>query len=59
MIVGRLRWKEFYISNKMTPTMMRVQKIREKGEGEWATMEKRERDGYFGDGSKICIKKII
>ena len=59
MIVGRLRWKEFYISNKMTPTMMRVQKIREKGEGEWATMEERERDGYFGDGSKICIKKII
>ena len=56
MIVGRLRWKEFYISNKMTPTMMRVQKIREKGEGEWATMEERERDGYFGDGSKICIK---
>lgn len=44
MIVGRLRWKEFYISNKMTPTMMRVQKIREKGEGEWATMEERERE---------------
>ena len=24
--------------------MMRVQKIREKGEGEWATMEERERE---------------
>lgn len=37
----------------MTSTLMRVRKTREKGEGN----NGRERDGYFGNGSKICIKK--
>lgn len=52
-IVGRLRWKEIYISNKMTSTLMRVRKIREKGEGN----NGRERDGYFGN-SRLVVRYV-
>ena len=51
--MGRLRLKEFYISNKMTSTLMRVRKIREKGEGN----NGRERDGYFGN-SRLVVRYV-